>query len=197
MSFIVTSFYTENTPYKKEVLRLIQSARKFNIKFHVKSVVSLGSWEKNCQYKAIHILETLNKFDENILWVDADAIFLSYPELFDQMDCDIAYHYLEHRKEILSGTLFLRNNEKVKGLVEKWIEINSTNNLWDQRNLQTAMEADGSLVNYRLPAEYCRIYDNKYQHLSAEPIIVHYQASRRFKKQINRGISNGAWRAAV
>ena len=175
----------------------MQSAGKFNMKFHIKPVASLGSWEKNCQYKAVHILESLNMFDENILWVDADAVFMRYPELFDEMDGDIGYHYLEHRSEILSGTLFLKNNGKVKDLVKKWIEINKTNNLWDQKNLQAAVGSSDSLVNYRLPAEYCRIYDNKYQHLTAEPVIVHYQASRRFKKQINRGITSGPWRAAV
>ena len=197
MSFIVTSFFTENTPYEKEAFQLLQSVLKFKMRFHIKPAPSLGTWEKNCQYKAIYILNALKMFDEDILWVDADAVFNGYPILFDEMEGDIGYHYLEHRREILSGTLFLKNNAKVKELVEKWIEINSTNDLWDQKNLQTAIETSDSLVHNRLPAEYCRIYDNKHQHLTTEPVIVHYQASRRFKRQINRGIINGEWRAAV
>ena len=185
MSFTIVSFYTEQTPYESEVKNLIASLDKLGLRYHVKGVKSLGSWEKNCQYKADFILESLTMFDTDIVWVDADAVMLKYPLLFDELDCDIAYHYLPQRKELLSGTLFIRNNDVMKMLVQRWKEVNNTNTRWDQKNLQQVVEADKNIKKYVLPAEYCKIYDNK-QQIVNDPVITHYQASRRFKRLIQQ-----------
>jgi hypothetical protein len=183
MSFTLVSFYTEKTPYENEVKNLIASVSRFNVPSRIEGVKSLGSWEKNCQYKANYILDAMQQLDTDIVWVDADAVLIKYPSLFDQLDCDIAYYYMEHRRELLSGTLFIRNNEKMKDMVSKWIELNRTNYKWDQKNLQQLVEADTGLRKEVLPAEYCKIYDNKLQSVS-EPVIMHYQASRRFKRAV-------------
>lgn len=183
MRFTIVSFYTKHTPYEKEVKNLVDSLEKVGVSYHVQGVKSLGSWEKNCQYKAQFILDAIQHFETNIVWIDADAVVMKYPSLFDELDCDIAYHYLEHRKELLSGTLFIRNNDKMKMVVKRWIEVNATNDRWDQKNLQSIVEADAGISKFFLPVAYCKIYDNKMQPV-AEPIITHYQASRRFKRMI-------------
>jgi hypothetical protein len=184
MNYIIISCYTENTPYEKEVQNLIKSVNLLGLKSHIQPVSSLGSWEKNCQHKARYILETMEQFDQNIVWVDADAVIKKEPVLFDQLQADVAYYYMEHRKEVLSGTLFLRNNEKARQLLQSWIKINDTNTLWDQKNLQQALDSHLTLEKEILPETYCKIFDNKHQKLK-DPVIVHYQASRRFKRQIN------------
>jgi spore coat protein CotF len=183
MSFMIVSFYTERTPYEKEVNNLVNSLDKLGLCYYVKGVRSLGSWEKNCQYKAQFIMDAMNASDRNIVWIDADAVIMRYPSLFDTLDCDIAYHYLEKRKELLSGTLFIRNNQVMRSLVQRWIAVNASNNRWDQKNLQQVVEADSSIIKYILPADYCKIYDNNMQS-AADPVITHFQASRRFRKMI-------------
>lgn len=190
MNYVIVSCYTENTPYEKEVQNLIKSLDLLGLESHIQPFSSLGSWEKNCQHKARYILEIMNQFDQNIVWVDADAVIIKEPVLFNKLQADIAYYYLEHRKEVLSGTLFLRNNKKVRKLLEHWIKLNDTNMLWDQKNLERALESTATLKKEILPESYCKIFDSKHQKLG-DPVIVHYQASRRFKRKINGPAKRG------
>jgi hypothetical protein len=187
MSFTIVSFYTENTPYETEVKNLIASLEALSIPHHICGVKNLGSWEKNCQHKARFILDAMSTIGTNIVWLDADAVVKKYPEMFSSLTCDIAYHYLRDRRELLSGTLFLQNNEAAKKLVQQWIELNDTNNHWDQKNLQRVVERSPGIKKQILPADYCKIYDNRKQEVK-DPVITHYQASRRFKKVIGSAI---------
>lgn len=185
MTYLVTSFYTENTPYEKEVRALLDSVRKLRIDALIEAVPNLGSWEKNCQHKARFLLDMLDRFPRtNLVWVDADAVFLKRPVLFETLDCDLAYHQLEKDRELLSGTLFVRNCLGSRQLLADWVALNARNDEWDQRNLQTLLERRPSLNCYRLPAAYCKIFDSQEQ-VTDDPVVVHYQASRRFRNIIN------------
>lgn len=187
MPFTIVSFYTKHTPYEKEVKNLVTSLEKAGVKYYVEGVESFGSWEKNCQYKAEFILKALNNFNTNIVWIDADAVVMRYPLLFDELDCDIAYHYLSHRNELLSGTLFVKNNDKMRVVSSEWIKLNASNREWDQKNLQKVVEADSTIDRFILPAAYCKIYDNHRQQVT-DPVVMHYQASRRFKRSIRQTV---------
>lgn len=185
MSFTIISFYTQNTPYETEVVHLLESLDKLGLPYHIQGVKSKGSWEKNCQFKADFILEAMENLDTDIVWIDADAVVMQYPSLFESLSCDIAFHFLAHRSELLSGTLFIKNNMKMRAVVKKWIELNAGNTRWDQKNLQQIIESEVGLNTEILPTSYCKIFDNKYQQ-DAEPVIMHYQASRRFSRVIGR-----------
>lgn len=186
MSYIIVSYFTIKTPYAQEVDNLRKSLRQFGVKHEIQGAPNLGSWEKNCQYKAIFIREMLDQFSEDIVWVDADAVLMKEPVLFDSLEVDLAYHYLPHREELLSGTLFLKNNAIVRTLVDDWIALNDTNMEWDQKNLQALVEGHETLTTEILPAEYCKINKHRIQ-VAHDPVITHYQASRRFKRLINYG----------
>lgn len=185
MSFTIVSFYTLNTPYANEINHLLDSLDKLGLRYHIQGVPSRGSWEKNCQFKADFILEALENIDTDIVWIDADAVLMAYPALFENMECDIAFHLLQHRSELLSGTLFIKNNEKMRSVVKKWIMLNASNSRWDQKNLQQIVESEEGLNTEVLPASYCKIFDNKHQQ-NAEQVIVHYQASRKYRRAIGR-----------
>jgi hypothetical protein len=91
--------------------------------------------------------------------------------------------------EILSGTIYFKNTDKTKKLIERWITLNSQNISWDQINFKKTIESSTDLnlnINI-LPHEYCYIFDNIKQKalLKESPYIVHNQASRRYKKIIN------------
>ena len=42
--FLITSFYTKDTPYENEADVLINSLDKFDLPFHVEGVSNKGSW---------------------------------------------------------------------------------------------------------------------------------------------------------
>ena len=189
--FIIVSYYTLKTLYEKRAETFIQSLKKYNIPHYVEAIDNLGSWIKNTGYKPTFLKRMLKKFpEENIVWVDCDAKFFAYPDLFRTLDCNIGVYLFDtalHKRggkkfEILSGTVFLRNNEEVYNLVDKWEqECQSHPNVWDQKSLEKIIQNDF----YKLPAEYCTIFDVM-RCVVKKPIIVHYQASRGVRKNKGR-----------
>lgn len=188
--FLVIAYYTPGNQYETLSEDLAKSCQNHNISLFLKPVKDLGSWEKNTHYKANFIYECLHSFDQNLVYVDVDAVFRKYPILFNSLECDIAYrteNFKWRRNEALSGTIFLNNNDRVKNLVKNWISINELvpairkmPTTWEQANMQTAVEADVSLNYYNLPPEYTYIFDHTkkmYPHI--EPIVEHFQASRK------------------
>ena len=185
-SYRIISMFTRNTPYEKEVEHLRQSLETFDLPHTIYPIDSKGSWEKNCQQKANCLLQALESYSSNIVWVDADAIINQPPVLFDQLQCDLAFYRFFLDRRVRSGTLFLRNQAITKKFVKSWIKLNDSNSELDQVNLQTVWEKSfkKSLKVKILPQSYCKIFD-KYMLEGAEPVITHYQASRRFKSGIH------------
>lgn len=188
--FIIISYYTKNTGYEKEVLHLISSLEKLkrkgeDISYTIKGIDNLGNWHLNTRYKAKFIKESLLYFDIPVLFVDADAIFCKYPELIYTIEQDIACHFREDRdNELLSGTLYFKNNERTIALLDEWVRLNEVNpSILEQKNLQAIVGSNAikDLTIYKLPVEYTFIYDIK---SDKEPIIKHMQASRRFRKLV-------------
>lgn len=182
---LIVTGYSINTPYEEEVKKFIDSLNDHHItNYKVYPFDSKGSWAKNCQQKAIILKQALTEQKENVCWVDADAVFLNPPILLGNIASEIAYHYFEKRKEVLTGTLYLKNCPIVLSLVDEWIKVNNSNNEWDQRNLQAILQSTQyqGISTTRLPAEYCKIFDS--DQITPHPVIIHNQASRRFKSRI-------------
>jgi len=180
---VVISYYTKDTGYAVEVKRLRRSLYVHGLEHDVVGVDSLGSWQANTHYKAAFIRNMLKKYPSRaLLFLDADAAVCKYPELFVGMtDIDIAVHF-RHGKELLSGTLYFRNTEATRTLVDNWIALNDANpSVWEQKNLATVLEKMDGIRVHRLPPEYCCIFDTMIKE-SGDPVIEHYQASRRLKK---------------
>jgi hypothetical protein len=190
MSFIVTAYYTRNTLYEQKVQVFEASLQKFNIPYHIKAIENKGDWYKNTGYKPTFLKEMLKKFPMlSIVYVDVDAEFLRYPDLFETYDQDIGVYVFDrscykksaHGFEVLSGTIFLKNNEKVYKIIEQWEnECKENPRIWDQRSLEKILNGNYSL----LPGEYCRIFD-RMEHIT-NPVIVHYQASREIRRNKGR-----------
>ena len=128
----------------------------------------------------------LEKFpDLNIIYVDCDAEFFAFPELFYTFVGNVGVYLFDRSCysvsakgfEVLSGTIFLRNNVEVKQMVEDWeAECKNNPNVWDQKSLQKVLGD-----NYeKLPGEYCKIFDR--MEWITSPVIIHYQASREVRK---------------
>ena len=195
--WIVCSYYTQNTFYKELADKFLSTLVCYNIPHHILSVPNQRDWYKNTNYKPTFLLDCLKKFpNQNIIWVDVDAEFKTYPELFDSLACDIAVFEFDqniwypHKKprgiiELLSGTVYLQNSFVTREIVFQWKkECDNNQRVWDQKSLQKVV---GS--NYtKLPAEYCCI--DIVMNRIANPVIVHYQASRKVRK--DRSLLNRA-----
>jgi hypothetical protein len=134
---------------------------------------------------------------EYLLYVDVDAVFKAYPQIFETLDCDIAYRTENFRwraDEALSGTVYFRNNEKVKRMVDRWINLNESTpaermkpETWEQKNMQRAQREFSDLVYYNLPPEYTFITDHtKTMYPGLFPVIEHFQASREVHRNTNQ-----------
>lgn len=189
--FLVIAYYTENTSYEALAGKLKKSLANFNLSHYIEGIKDLGSWEKNTHYKAHFIKSILESRNQDILYVDVDAQFKAYPDLIEKLDCDIAYRTQDFRwraDEALSGTIFLKNNDKVKRFVNRWIELNEAipaqrmkPETWEQKNMQRAQREMSELVYYNLPPEYTFIYDHmKMMYPGVSPVVEHYQESRRY-----------------
>jgi len=190
MSFVVVGYYTIDTLYEQEAARLIKSLRQFSVPYCIQPIQSKGDWYTNTQFKPTFLRQMLDKFaPKSIVYVDVDAEFMAFPDLFNELDVrpdvHIAAHLLDHVKrgrpqaqfELLSGTLFFKNDDTSREIMERWIaKCTDAGTIWDQVALSVVLRG---LPYYVLPEEYCTIFD--YMNDVVNPVIKHYQASRRAK----------------
>ena len=197
MQPLIVSYYTAGTGYEEEVQNLIASCKKLDLQTDIVPIQSRGSWDKNCCYKPEFLLEKLDEHQRPVVWVDADAIFLKKPTLFDSLECDVALRTyeelpLDHPSKVYTGTVYFSNNEKARSLLKRWAEESQKmlqeeeKEVWDQVSIKQALF--GSDVDlFPLPDTYATIYDKQITP-NEDAVILHYQASRLFKKEVNNEV---------
>lgn len=187
--YIVVSFFTKGSDYEKDARRLKRSLRKFKIDYDIKGVEqkleSRYDWKMNTHYKPEFILQMVEKHpDKSIVWVDADAEVVKEPVKFKSFTDDVGVHMRPRpdgqQPELLSGTMIFKNNEKSREILHKWIDRNYEDQVMDkseQINLQKVLEVVQPVSINWLPHSYVSfdIYPDD------DPVIVHHQASRRYK----------------
>jgi len=197
---LFVNYYTLDTGYEQEVKNLIQSCEKLSLETDFVGIDSKGSWEHNCCHKPQFLLKMLEKHKRPIVWIDADAVILKKPLFFDSLECDIALRIyddlpLEHPSKVNTATVYLQNTEQVKELLKLWearchyVLENKIGGSWDQSALRDVLFQEGSPITVKpLPDSYCTIYDKKITPLE-NAVILQYQASRLFKKVINKEVA--------
>jgi hypothetical protein len=188
--FIVVGYYTDGL-YEKEAIAAAESTLKVGVPSYFHRIKDQGNWYKNTNHKPTFLIEMFEKYKKDyhaIVYVDVDARFQRYPELFDKLthtNCPVAVHNFDRSCyrggesngfEVLSGTIYIQTTTEALIMLEKW-ERECRNHLgtWDQRNLENVLKGEF----YNLPYQYCMIYDRYTD--TKEPVIIHYQASRRSK----------------
>ena len=137
-------------------------------------------------------MKMLDKFPGHpIVWVDADARIRQRPVLFNNLKCDFAAHWRSRKYshgfypeiELLSGTIYLANNNKTRALMNRWIKTNEKETTkWDQRTLAQVLKGwDGEIQ--KLPAPYCQIFDSM-KNEGGKPVIEHFQLSREGRRNV-------------
>ena len=199
--WMVVSFYTKGTTYELEIKKLEASLKRFHLPYHFYGCQQYGSWRANLNCKSASIMTALDKFkDSDIVFLDADAIVRQYPKLFDDLSFkglhDMAAHFHAYSQSVpggslLSGTLWFRNNDTIRQLVGLWHQIGMDYpEVRHQHCLRLAIEEwrrSKHTVNiFRMPSSYTCIFDYR-NNRHVEPVIEHFQASRRLKNEVGRG----------
>lgn len=195
---IYISFYTAGTLYEPLAKKLEASLTKHGVINFIRPLKNTGSWSRNAHKKAKFILETMDSTSNSYcefpayIWIDADAIVHKPPDLFRQL-IDDGYDFAAHfrtwrhaKNELLSGTLFFANNAKARGLIRLWIKYNKLfPGVWEQVNLARALAKTKNVKVFKLPIEYCCIFDDE-RRKKIDPAIEHFQASRKARIIIGR-----------
>ena len=182
---IFVNFYTGDNGYEKYSDKLIKSLKKFNLPYYILEINSKGhKWTQICQQKPYIIIDILNKYpNKNVVWVDADAIIEKKPEIFKKIPKgpkSFGVHYIGG-SEFASGTLFFKNNKISRNIINDWIKVNKKDsNAWDQVTLGRVINSKYKKHEYKLPKEYCSIFDRK-DYKNIDRVISHWQASRELK----------------
>lgn len=187
-NYVIVSFYTPE--YTEDILRLTNSVEKFGLPYDFELLKNLPlegpekykNWSKNAYLKAEFIKRMMDKYPSmNIIWIDADAVIQQYPALFDKMNnCDIGVYYKDN-KELLTGTLYLTNNDTTRKIVDEWIAENEKSKYFlEQKVLENVINKNKNLKIYNLPSAYCKIFDNLTE--TTNPVIEHFQSSRKWRK---------------
>jgi len=192
---LVISFYTVNTPYEQEVMRLINSCERLNLEHQIEGIKSAGSWEKNCGIKPFYILEKIKELKRPVLWVDADGVFLKTPSLDQFAAFDFSVRIVDflpknHREKVISNTVFVNYTPLGLSIVERWAKscrrkLKNSLKIWDQAVLRDIVlkEKKGKILP--MPLAYSKIYDLDFHRIEQEEVVIeHYQASRLFKNFI-------------
>lgn len=190
------SFFTEG--FYEEVANeyLIPSLIKFNLPYCIYKRPNKKNWNLNTRYKAEVILEALETLGTDIVLIDVDATIEKEPTLFYNISKDLAVHYLDWELhwhgvsnqnvlQLATGTMYLRNNQKITDLVRNWIiEQEKTIDFLEQKVLENLLLHNKNIKVCNLPVEYCVIpkHDLTIPDYIGEPVILHHQISREVKK---------------
>ena len=180
--FVIVGYYTKG--YTDTAMEMIDNLTKMNIKHDICSVDDLGNWDKNTKFKPIFIKSMLEKHNKPVVYLDVDARIYRFPEIFNTINEDIGIHWIKRksgRKEFLSGTVYFNNTLGARKLLDKWEEDCLVPNEQNDQNILGNIIATEDIGFYELPMEYCMVYNHPSHRKCKDPLIVHYQASRRLK----------------
>lgn len=197
---LIVCYYTKDTLYQLEVQNLIASCEAWGLEHLVEPIASFGSWEKNCCYKPLFLLEKLQQLRRPLFWVDADGVFVKEPQWLDVFEKDLAVRINQdldnaHPSKVITGSVFINATQGAVSVLKCWAQecIDSfanptrTHEVWDQIALRDVFlrGTHGAQIG-ALPLGYMAIADHPLdQQKSSEFVITHYQASRRLKKIVN------------
>lgn len=196
---LVVSFYTKDTPYEQEVVHLRNSCERFQLEYCIEGVPSTGSWELNCAFKPLFLLQKLQELRRPLLWVDADAVFVQQPSWLDAFSRDLAVRMYDcpddHPSRIVSATLFVNATEAAINVIQLWAkecitllqDKNRDKEVWDQDALRKVLLFKEHGAKFLpLPVAYSVIPDHPDDERECPfPVIIQNQASRRYKRWIN------------
>ena len=179
-------------------MRLRESAHKYSVEIDMHPMPPFGSWAQGVMYKpqfiANKLLEIKNLGYDGILWTDADSFFVRKVPWLELEGAQLGYTRFQwspaHKNEILTGTMYFANDDKVRALVDEWMKATphyEHSDTPEQDAFLMLMDRwKGHVLVKDLSSEWATINDPaalKLYPKGSIPIVVHNQHSRTFRKQ--------------
>lgn len=123
MKTLFVTYYSDTAPstfYKECAISLESEIKNLDGRIHVECLDSMGSYEKNCLRKPQFILDCLEKFNEPIIWIDADSKVNSLPIEMDSITEDVGC-VVKSCKTPESALIFFNNTTNSKEFLKRWI----------------------------------------------------------------------------
>lgn len=123
MKTLFVTYYSDTAPstfYKECAISLESEIKNLDGRIHVECLNSMGSYEKNCLRKPQFILDCLEKFNEPIIWIDADSKVNSLPIEMDSITEDVGC-VVKSCKTPESALIFFNNTTNSKEFLKRWI----------------------------------------------------------------------------
>lgn len=182
---VFVNYFTAGNGYDAFAKDLKASMERFEIEHDIQAIKDRGKWDINTKFKPEFILKMMDKYPSRpIVWVDADAVFVKFPELLYNIKEDVAVHYYKGGKELVSNLVYFAQNDRSRKVLEKWkvaCEDKEREAEWDQIMLQKILSSLKSVKVNKLPPEYCYILLGKNPE-GIDPVVEQRQASRKLKK---------------
>lgn len=180
---MIISWHTPDPLYTAAADRLRTSLDKFRLKHEIFCFPPRGSWTDNASYKANFIYAMIQKHPK-LVWLDADAEVVAYPELLGQLEGNVAA-VIHPGEELLDSTLYLQRSDFwMDKFLEAWILANKAfprRSTAAQINFQEVLGKEpyqSHILFEKLPHSYAQIFDYPYED-GLEPVILQHQLSRQ------------------
>jgi hypothetical protein len=160
MNTLFVTYYSDIPPslfYQDCALKLKQKIEKLGGRIHVESLPNMGSYGANCLRKPKYILNCLEKFNEPIIWIDADSLVNELPIEMDSLDADVACVEKSNGCPE-SALIYFNNTNKSKNFINLWIDgCNTTDPELDHPVLKDLWYGRSSENRKSLPDSVCSI----------------------------------------
>lgn len=132
MNFKVISYYCdvdESKYYEKSYHRLKTKLDEYGYDYHIEHLDSLGSYKENCRRKIDFIIEKMNQFDDNLLWLDIDTILLKRMDQLENLVEGPDLVFAGSSKDLISmkaSPILFINNENSRKFLQGWKSLIDT-----------------------------------------------------------------------
>ena len=151
-------------------MKLQKQLKAFGRPNRIQKVEDTGSWKKNIRRKPTIIVEMMAAAAqyESVVWLDADALLMKDPVLFDTITEDVGLYFYKRQKvgdtEPLAGTMFFKNTKRIRKFLSVWAKKVAKTPVHmkrpDQQFMRT-MLPKSKLSVYELPQSYSQLWTER------------------------------------
>lgn len=123
MKTLFITYYSDIPPstfYSTNAFKLKNRIEQLGGKIHIEQLPNLGSYAMNCLKKPKYILDCIQKFNQPLIWIDADSVVNELPIEFDTIDADVACVEKSNGCPE-SALIYFNNTEKSINFIKSWI----------------------------------------------------------------------------
>lgn len=132
---LIVSFATNDSHYLKYANRLRQNCDQHGLQHHIEVIQSFGTKRDHCAYKPSFILEMLDVYQRQVLWVDVDSVIQGQIELPENIDCGFCDNVYRKRQrdpfQVTGGAVAFGNTVNARQFLEHWRDDCEQGEEWD------------------------------------------------------------------